>query len=305
MPKIFLKFKSVFLLLAVFILFAAPNALAATEYKVEVGLPGAPATFSDPGAYIRILFIFGLSLAGFLAVGAIAWGGIQYMAAGTSLTSVQKAKDLIVGAISGIVLLLCSWLILATIDPTLTNLTPKIQPAGDVTEPPSPPDSGLTEGSIILSGVPDEFYIDPGLPAGVPAEKKEIKCKTNTICQSLQNGQTNNTLVQDLESLPISITVTETNGSHGCSAGDSCVSGAACGTSSHCSGRAADIRVSNLTSAQQQQVLQTLSQDKCVDQLFYSGFPQYCRAGGQPASQSKDCAAHSDHIHYSVKANCV
>lgn len=134
MPKIFLKFKSVFLLLAVFILFAAPNALAATEYKVEVGLPGAPATFSDPGAYIRILFIFGLSLAGFLAVGAIAWGGIQYMLA-SSVGSTQKAKDLIVGSLSGIVLLLCAYLILATIDPTLTNLTPTIQPVGDITKP--------------------------------------------------------------------------------------------------------------------------------------------------------------------------
>ncbi len=91
-------------------------------------------TFSDPGAYIRILFIFGLSLAGFLAVGAIAWGGIQYMLA-SSVGSTQKAKDLIVGSLSGIVLLLCAYLILATIDPTLTNLTPTIQPVGDITKP--------------------------------------------------------------------------------------------------------------------------------------------------------------------------
>ncbi|MBU4142397.1 hypothetical protein KJ590_00145, partial [Patescibacteria group bacterium] len=52
---------------------------------------------------------------------------------------VQKAKDLIVGAISGIVLLLCSWLILATIDPTLTNLTPWVPPLGNVAAPPPPP----------------------------------------------------------------------------------------------------------------------------------------------------------------------
>jgi len=80
-------------------------------------------TISDPGQYVRYLFTFGLSLIGFLAVGAIIIGGIMYMTAG-SVGSVEKAKQYIIGALSGIALLLCSYLLLTTIDPTLKNLSP-------------------------------------------------------------------------------------------------------------------------------------------------------------------------------------
>ncbi|KKT25979.1 MAG: hypothetical protein UW11_C0022G0011 [Parcubacteria group bacterium GW2011_GWA2_43_9b] len=240
MPKTLLKLKILFLgSLTTYLLFTAPPALA---YELEVKLPGLPASVSDPGEYVRYLFIFGLSLAGFLAVGAVAVGGIKYILAGSSVGNVTDARNLIVGALMGVGLLLGSYLLLYTIDPNLVNLSPRQLDVINVPEPPSPPDSGLTE----------------------------------------------------------------TTGSHGCSSQDSCVAGAACGTSAHCAGRAADIRISNLNDSQKQQVLQTLSQDKCVDQLFYAGWPQYCRAGGgQDASKSKSCADHTDHIHYSVKANCA
>jgi hypothetical protein len=89
---------------------------------LEIPLPGMPKTISDPGTYVRYLFIFGLSLIGFLAVGAIIIGGIQYMLAG-SIGSVEKARQTIIGALSGVALLLCSYLLLTTIDPTLTNLS--------------------------------------------------------------------------------------------------------------------------------------------------------------------------------------
>jgi lipoprotein-anchoring transpeptidase ErfK/SrfK len=95
----------------------------AVDYKLEIPLPGMPKTISDPGTYVRYLFIFGLSLIGFLAVGAIIVGGIMYMTAG-SVGSVEKAKQYIIGALSGIALLLCSYLLLTTIDPTLKNLSP-------------------------------------------------------------------------------------------------------------------------------------------------------------------------------------
>ncbi|MFH1385462.1 MAG: hypothetical protein ABIG65_00215, partial [Patescibacteria group bacterium] len=134
--------KKLFLFLLLFIglfWFFSTAISQAAAWEVEISLPGmgTTKTFSDPGAYVRILFIFGLSLAGFLAVGAIAWGGIQYMVAGaSSMTSVEKAKDLIKGALMGIILLLCSYLILATIDPTLTDLTPTVPSLGNVAAPP-------------------------------------------------------------------------------------------------------------------------------------------------------------------------
>lgn len=275
------------ILIAAFSCLSFANRVFAASYKIEIPLPGLPTVITDPGQYVKYLFLFGLALAGFLAVAAIAYGGVKYMLAGASIGNIQDAKDTIFGALIGIGFLLGSYLLLYTIDPTLTNLSPRVLDAINIAEPPSPPDSGLTEGAI------------------VPPGGSEIKCKTAKICQDIQGGKLNSTLVKDLGSLPVEVRITETNGSHGCSSSDKCVAGAACGTSTHCSGRAVDIGIKDLSSAQKQQVVQTLSQDKCVDQLFYAGLPQYCRAGGgQNASRSKSCADHNDHIHYSVKPNC-
>ena len=105
-------------------LFIAGSALA--SYQVEIGLPGLPpgTAISDPAQYVRTFLIFGISIVGFLAVGTIALGGIQYMLAG-SVGSVEKAKALIFGALWGVGLLLCSYLLLYTIDPALTDLSLK------------------------------------------------------------------------------------------------------------------------------------------------------------------------------------
>jgi len=115
--------KSLFLLLPGAIGLGLLVATCALAAEMEVPLPGMPANVSDPGVYIRYLFIFGLSAVGFLAVGGTVVGGIQYMLSGT-LTSTEKARKTIVSSLGGVFLLLCSWLLLATIDPTLTNLSP-------------------------------------------------------------------------------------------------------------------------------------------------------------------------------------
>lgn len=158
---------------------------AARAYNIEVSLPGITAeATTDPGAYVRYLFIFGLSLAGFLAVGAIAWGGIQYMAAGTSLTSVQKAKDLILGALGGIALLLCSWLILTTIDPSLTNLTPLPQDirVGDIAAPATVTPSPTPTLPVTL----DFSWHCPDEGGGLYANQNE--CNNSCVAACVQQG---------------------------------------------------------------------------------------------------------------------
>ena len=103
------------------LVFSLP-ALAA--YEIEFPLPNMPAqAASDPAVYISYFFIFGLGLVGFLAVAAIVVGGIMYMTGGT-VGKVDRAKQIIWGAVTGVVLLLCSYLLLYTIDPTLVNLSP-------------------------------------------------------------------------------------------------------------------------------------------------------------------------------------
>ncbi|MDD2730857.1 MAG: transglycosylase SLT domain-containing protein [Candidatus Portnoybacteria bacterium] len=126
-PKIPRKSVSVYFLCALALLaiglFFWQNALAA--YQIQFELPGAAAgtEFSEPASYIRYFFIFGLSLLAFLAVTTIAAGGVIYITAG-SLTKVDQAKDLIKGAIFGLILLMGSYLILYTLGgQQLTNLT--------------------------------------------------------------------------------------------------------------------------------------------------------------------------------------
>lgn len=99
---------------------------AAASYKLEMPLPGMPSSVSDPGVYIQYLYVFSLSAIGFLSVGALILGGVQYMLAG-SVGGVDKAKKTITSALMGLFLLLGSYLLLTTIDPTLKNLSPKIK----------------------------------------------------------------------------------------------------------------------------------------------------------------------------------
>jgi len=119
------------------ILFLPLDSLA--DYKIEMGLPNLPSgsAVQNPAQYIQYFFIFGLSLIGFLAVAALAVGGIMWMIGG-SITSTEKAKNIIVGAVSGVVLLLCSYLLLYTIDPSLVNLTPHVLPLVKIQAPAAP-----------------------------------------------------------------------------------------------------------------------------------------------------------------------
>ena len=164
-------------------LFLFLSAAAAQAYTLEVSLPGMPAeATTNPGVYIQYLFIFGLSLAGFLAVGAIALGGIQYMAAGTSMTSVQKGKDLIVGALAGIVLLLCSWLILNTIGGSgLTNLTPKELTVVDVPKVQGGFDTFNPDDAVTKLTKPPEGQATPTLKTGLEANKDSLNSSNTTV----------------------------------------------------------------------------------------------------------------------------
>jgi hypothetical protein len=148
---------------------------SAEAYKIEVSLPGMPDSVSDPGAYIRYLFIFGVSLAGFLAVGMIIYGGVKYMLA-ASVGSTQDAKDKILGALGGVALIMCSYLLLYTIDPSLTNLSPgtlkKTQPVTNSSTTSS------TTDSISFVCKSNDPYETAGMRTYYTGADAETKCQT-------------------------------------------------------------------------------------------------------------------------------
>ncbi|KKR03919.1 MAG: Transglycosylase, partial [Parcubacteria group bacterium GW2011_GWF2_39_13b] len=79
-------------------------------------------TNHSPGDYIKSFFIYGLGIVGIAALFAIIFGGMNYIFAGSSQTRATEGKHWIFSAISGIALLLCSYLILFTINPDLIAL---------------------------------------------------------------------------------------------------------------------------------------------------------------------------------------
>lgn len=97
----------------------------AVGWKLEVGLPGFPAEteVSNPGQYFRMLYLAGLGIAGILSVGVIVYAGFLWMTS-PAVGTVENAKKMIWGAISGLILLMGSYLILYIINPALVSLTP-------------------------------------------------------------------------------------------------------------------------------------------------------------------------------------
>jgi uncharacterized membrane protein YgcG len=94
-------------------------------YEIEVTLPGGPAAGEevDLASYINYIYQALLGMVGLAAFGALVVGGFQYMLS-DSVTSKDEAKKWIWGAIGGLLLGLSAFLILYTINPDLTEISP-------------------------------------------------------------------------------------------------------------------------------------------------------------------------------------
>ncbi|MEM2954986.1 MAG: lytic transglycosylase domain-containing protein [Candidatus Nanoarchaeia archaeon] len=77
----------------------------------------------SPAQYIKTFFIYGLGMVGIAALTALVFGGLYYITSAGSVVRQTEGKNWIWGAISGVALLLCSYLILFTINPQLVSLT--------------------------------------------------------------------------------------------------------------------------------------------------------------------------------------
>ena len=121
---------SALLFVACCLLFVSP---ALAQYQLETGLPNVPGgqlpAGSELPSYIRYLFIFGLGLTTITALGAMMFGGMQYILAAGNAAKTEEAKAWIEQALFGLGLLLVSYLLLRTINPDLVNLrNPNLTP---------------------------------------------------------------------------------------------------------------------------------------------------------------------------------
>lgn len=107
------KLKSIFLFLICLVLFVLPLLVLAQEKFFG----GETAT-----EMIRNIYWFGVGIVGFAAVVVIVIAGIMYMQSYGDPQKITMAKQLIGGALIGVIILLFSYTILRTVNPALVSL---------------------------------------------------------------------------------------------------------------------------------------------------------------------------------------
>lgn len=119
------------------------NYLKPIKIKLNIPIPGleelsqeggAPVTSETLPKYIGGVYKFLIGIAGILAVMVIAYGGIVWLFSGGASEKISHAKELIVGAVAGLLLALGSYLLLYTINPKLVNFTNFTVPSIKVVE---------------------------------------------------------------------------------------------------------------------------------------------------------------------------
>ncbi len=195
--------KYIFIIILLFALSCALSAISCAPYaamadvKLETGLPNIPGNQLTVGQelpeYINYLFIFGLGLVAFLALGQMMLGGLTYILAAGNVAKVEAAKDTIQQALIGLGLLLVSYLLLYTINPDLVNLrAPNLTPTqfkGEAptgpTGPNEPPQSGRPS-VLIYNVMMPEACTDFGGQIFSPCKTYCLAtpglCSASTIC---------------------------------------------------------------------------------------------------------------------------
>lgn len=114
-----------FLLISIFLIGTLNFVLAQRELEVEYPtIPGVeivPRTVEGTGLpeYVKYIFNFAIWIVGFLAFGALIYGGARYVTSAGNPAALEDARDQIFSGILGLIILLSSYIILTTINPQL------------------------------------------------------------------------------------------------------------------------------------------------------------------------------------------
>ena len=114
------KILAVFIVIAI-VLFGHSSALA-QAYQIQEKIPGyedEPAT--DITQYIEQIVGFGIATIGILAMFMLIIGAYQYLMAAGNIGTMENARQTIASALLGLILGICAYLILYTINPNLVR----------------------------------------------------------------------------------------------------------------------------------------------------------------------------------------
>ena len=76
------------------------------------------------GKYIQALYNYSLAIVAILAAIVLMGGGLLWLTSGGDSGQITKAKEMIIGSITGLTILFCAWIILNTVNPELLKLKP-------------------------------------------------------------------------------------------------------------------------------------------------------------------------------------
>ncbi len=145
-------------------------------YALELNWPVSPqGTFltdsTDLTGFIQYFYEWGIALGAVAVFYSLVMGGFKYLTSTGSPDKMKDAKDQIVSAFSGFLLLLSSFLILNTINPDLTNLKiPELPEAGEVFTALEPPaNQPLKECTKVYVYPSDDCSEDSGPPIQLSA----------------------------------------------------------------------------------------------------------------------------------------
>lgn len=95
---------------------------ASLTYNTLENLPGFEGTSSDLPTYLKNLYLLALWIVGICALFMLVIGGFLYLSSAGNTALIGSAKKTITGALIGLVIALITWLILNTINPSLTTV---------------------------------------------------------------------------------------------------------------------------------------------------------------------------------------
>jgi hypothetical protein len=130
-----------------------------TQYTLMEKIPGLDSTSGDLKAYIEGIYKFGVWTIGIAALLMIMIGGFMYMTSAGNNATMGKAKTYIQDAIIGLVMVMTAYLLLNTINPSLTTVTIKM-----------PTGTGSGSGTGTTPGTGNSSPTNPGKPGSGKCE---------------------------------------------------------------------------------------------------------------------------------------
>jgi hypothetical protein len=171
---------ALFLIIAGFSFISLMGAASAhAQVQIQTTLPNQSSSVTAgqaPGAFVNAFFVYALSIAGIIAFGIIIYGGVKYMISAGNPSGQGDAKEWIMAAIMGILLLAGAYLLLYVINPALVNL--------------ALPNLGSVGTGVATGGLPTSTTGAPGVTPTGTCPLAALPTLTDPGAIAMENGQT-------------------------------------------------------------------------------------------------------------------